>query len=142
MTIYNFYTDASTINSNYGSSSGIAVVVVNIDEQRMIFSIGKTIDVGNNIEAELKAIELALISGHSLLKEDDLIRICSDCEPALEIAEGDVISYKKELREVGESIDQIIKDYRCDIEFQWVRGHADNEFNNMTDYLAYHHAQG
>ena len=71
-----------------------------------------------------------------------LLRICSDCESALDLASGDSHTEQDDLINLVKAIDVQCNNVPFDIEFQWVRSHSNHEYNDLADTLAYSHAQG
>ncbi len=142
MTVYNCYTDASTIEDSVDSTSGLAAILVNITDNRLVYSMGRTNDVDNCTVAELFAIRLGLFLSKSVVKEGDLLRICSDSLSAIEHLEDAVETNNEDVNEIKHFIHRILKKYPCEVQFQWVRGHSNHPMNDMADYIAYHHAQG
>ena len=142
MIVYNCYTDASTIEDSVDSTSGLAAILVNITDNRLVYSMGRTNDVGNCTVAELFAIRLGLFLSKSVVKEGDLLRICSDSLSAIEHLEDAVETNNEDVNEIKHFIHRILKKYPCEVQFQWVRGHSNHPMNDMADYIAYHHAQG
>ena len=142
MIVYNCYTDASTVGEYEYASSGMAAILVNITDNKLIYSMGRTNDVNNCTVAELFAIRLGLFLSKSVVKQGDLLRICSDSLSAIEHVEGTTSTENEDIGEITHFIQKILKTYPCDVQFQWVRGHSDHPMNDMADYIAYHHAQG
>jgi len=142
MIVYNCYTDASTVGEYEYASSGMAAILVNITDNKLIYSMGRTNDVNNCTVAELFAIRLGLFLSKSVVKDGDLLRICSDSLSAIEHVEGTTNTENEDIGEITHFIQKILKTYPCDVQFQWVRGHSDHPMNDMADYIAYHHAQG
>ena len=142
MIVYNCYTDASTIEDSEYSTSGLAAILVNITDNRLVYSMGRTNDVDNCTVAELFAIRLGLFLSKSVVKEGDLLRICSDSLSAIEHLEDAVETNNEDVNEIKHFIHRILKKYPCEVQFQWVRGHSNHPMNDMADYIAYHHAQG
>lgn len=142
MIVYNCYTDASTIEDSVDSTSGLAAILVNITDNRLVYSMGRTNDVDNCTVAELFAIRLGLFLSKSVVKEGDLLRICSDSLSAIEHLEDAVETNNEDVNEIKHFIHRILKKYPCEVQFQWVRGHSNHPMNDMADYIAYHHAQG
>ena len=142
MIVYNCYTDASTIEDSVDSTSGLAAILVNITDNKLVYSMGRTNDVDNCTVAELFAIRLGLFLSKSVVKEGDLLRICSDSLSAIEHLEDAVETNNEDVNEIKHFIHRILKKYPCEVQFQWVRGHSNHPMNDMADYIAYHHAQG
>ena len=69
MIVYNCYTDASTIEDNEYGTSGLAAILVNITDNRLMLSMGRTNDVDNCTVAEMFAIRLGLFLSKSVVKE-------------------------------------------------------------------------
>ena len=142
MIVYNCYTDASTIEDDEYGTSGLAAILVNITDNRLMLSMGRTNDVDNCTVAEMFAIRLGLFLSKSIVKEGDLLRICSDSLSAIEHLEDSVETNNEDINEIKHFIQKILKTYPCKVQFQWVRSHSNHPMNDMADYIAYHHAQG
>ena len=142
MTQYNCYTDASTLKHLDIPRSGIAAVTVNLDFNRMEKSVAQFLDSSNNIYAELRAMHLGISTCLNLLCEDDLLRICSDCQPAIDMVESGNNVKNNETNRILSRIDKSISYIPCDIQFQWVKSHSNHPANDFADMLAYSHAQG
>ena len=121
MIVYNCYTDASTIEDSVDSTSGLAAILVNITDNRLVYSMGRTNDVDNCTVAELFAIRLGLFLSKSVVKEGDLLRICSDSLSAIEHLEDAVETNNEDVNEIKHFIHRILKKYPCEVQFQWVR---------------------
>ncbi len=135
----NVYTDASTLLHN-GGLSGIGVVVC--IEGQVYETMGKHLGVVDSATAEVIGIlaGLKLAKGLSKGAEISLVRICCDCKPALDLAcgEGTTSNYTTHL--ILEKIDEVAMQIPCPVEFQWVKAHNGNKFNEMADQIAYEHA--
>ena len=142
MVVYNCYTDASTVGRYQYASSGMAAILVNITDNRLILSMGRTNDVDDCTVAELYAIRLGLFLSRSVVEEGDLLRICSDSLTSIEHLEDTIQTDNEDIAEIKHFIQKILQTYPCEVQFQWVRGHSDHPMNDMADYIAYHHAQG
>jgi ribonuclease HI len=46
----------------------------------------------------------------------------------------------EEAVQIVEKIDALSFDLSCPVDYQWVRAHNGNEYNEMADELAYEHA--
>jgi len=142
MIVYNCYTDASTIEDSVDSTSGLAAILVNITDNRLMTSMGRTTSLDNCTLAEMHAIRLGLFLSKPIVENGDLLRICSDSLTCIEQIEGHEESHHPELLKANQLINKTIDSYPCNVQFQWVRGHSDHPMNDMADYIAYHHAQG
>lgn len=127
-----------------GSLAGISFVLLDVKADRLLMSRGLTMPIRkrNNVYAELAAISLALRECLPMVDEDTTFRICSDCEPALEIAAGTRSVRTSKMRSITEEVDALLEQYPCDIHFQWVKSHSNHPMNDFADTIAYHHAQG
>lgn len=105
-------------------------------------TMGKFIGKVDTVSAELVAMIVGLQAAKTLSREAevDLVRICSDCQPALDLACGEGVTRNPATHALLEKIDEICMEIPCSVEFQWVRGHNGNVFNEMADQLAYEHA--
>ncbi len=142
MTEYNCYTDASTLKHLPNPTSGIAAVVVNLDYNRLEKTTAQYLRSDNNIYAEVRAVNLGISTSSGFLCEDDLLRICTDCQPAIDLITTDSEVSSDRMSRVLDRIDKIIDRLPCDIQFQWVKGHSNHPVNDFADSLAYTHAQG
>ena len=140
--IVTLYSDASTLPQQE-NRSGIGVVVTMLGE--IYKTVGMYVGKMNNIDAELMGILIALKEAREIEAVDDvnLIRICCDCIPAMDLACGDTSLNKNSSEEAAmilEKIDELTFLLDCPIEYQWVRAHNGNHYNEMADELAYEHA--
>ena len=142
MTQYNCYTDASTLKHLNYPTSGIAAVIVNLDYDRLEKSVAQHLETEDNIVAELKAISLGISVSASFLTTDDLLRVCSDCQPALDLITEQGESDLPKMSRILDKIDRTMGFFPCDIEFQWVKSHSNHPINDFADSLAHQHAQG
>ena len=136
----NIYTDASTL-LHKDNLSGIGVVVC--IEGQVHESFGKHLGATDSATAEILGIYAGLSRAKALCKETDeivLVRICCDCKPALDLACGEGTTQNKATHMILEKIDELCMQIPCPVEFQWVKAHNGNKFNEMADQLAYEHA--
>lgn len=135
----NVYTDASTLLHD-GGVSGIGIVVC-IDGQ-VHETLGKHLGVMDSATAEVVGILVGLKQARDLSKlaEVDLVRICCDCRPALDLACGEGATNNHTTHLILEKIDEIVMQIPCPVEFQWVKAHNGHKFNEMADQIAYLHA--
>ena len=96
----------------------------------------------DNVYAELGAIVMALSECRSLLDDETVFRICSDCEPALDIASGNRPGRTKKMKEMVSELEDLLQEYPCDIHFQWVKSHSNHPINDFADLIAYNHSRG
>jgi len=124
--------------------AGISFVLVDVSADRIMISKGETVTLKkkNNVYAELAAIVMALEECEVLLNNDTVFRICSDCEPALEIAAGNRLVRTPKMKSMVTKLEDLLEKYPCDIHFQWVRSHSNHPINDFADLIAYHHARG
>lgn len=139
--IITIYTDASTLKDQ-DNRSGIGLVVTMFGE--VYKTVGMYVGKLNNTNAELLGILLALKEARELDEIDDIhvVRICCDCIPAIDLACGDsqVSVDNQEGASIIEKIDELSFAISCPIEYQWVKAHNGNPYNEMADELAYEHA--
>lgn len=140
--ILNIYTDASTL-VDQGNVSGIGVVVTFDNE--IYKTIGQHVGETNIIDAELFAMVVALKEAKEIveLMESEpvtLVRIISDCMPALDIAVGDGAPKNKITWAIANKIDELHMALDIPVEFQWVKAHNGNYYNEIADGIAYEHA--
>ena len=140
--IVTIYTDASTLHQQ-DSRSGIGVIVTIFGD--IYKTVGMYVGKMSNTDAELMAILIALKEAREIDRVDELnlVRICSDCIPAIDLACGDTSLHSNSTEEavqIVEKIDALAFDLSCPVEYQWVRAHNGNKYNEMADELAYEHA--
>jgi ribonuclease HI len=140
--IVTVYCDASTL-PNYDGRSGIGIIVTLFGE--VYKTIGMYVGKLNNTDAELLGILMALKEAREVDKVDtvDLVRVCCDCIPAIDLAVGEthiVSEDREEASRILEKIDELTFAMSCPVEYQWVRAHNGNKYNELADELAYEHA--
>lgn len=140
--ILNIYTDASTL-TDQNNASGIGVVITFDDE--VYKTIGQHIGELNITDAELFAMVVALKEAKevvSILEQDPvtLVRIISDCMSALDIAVGDGAPKSNTTWLIANKLDELSMAIDSPIEFQWVKAHNGNHYNEIADSIAYEHA--
>jgi ribonuclease HI len=140
--ILNIYTDASTL-THLNNASGIGVVVTFDNE--IYKTIGQHVGELNIGDAELFAMVVALKEAKEVipLMETDkvtLVRIISDCMSALDIAVGDGEPTNDITWSIANKLDELHLDLGVPVEFQWVKAHNGNYYNEIADGIAYEHA--
>lgn len=139
--ILNIYTDASTIGKDQ-DTSGIGVVVTFDNE--IFKTIGQHLGNIKITDAELFAMVVALKEAKEVIDVLDspvtLIRVISDCMAALDIAVGDGEPKHEVTWLISNKLDELHHQIDVPIEFQWVRAHNGNYYNEIADNLAYEHA--
>jgi len=141
--ILTIYSDASTL-PDCDNRSGIGVIVTLFGE--VYKTLGMYIGKMSNTDAELMGILMALKEAREIDRVDDLelVRVCCDCIPAMDLACGDSNLNEDSSYEAGrilEKIDYLSFSMSCPVEYQWVKAHNGNTYNEMADELAYEHAQ-
>lgn len=141
----NCYTDASCHPKETGNVSAVACVVVVNGSKKILSVNGRAIGDFKSSTAELIAICYGLDETARICEDLglplDLVRVCSDCESALDLCVGDSEPSSEEAHRILESIRRISLRFRV-VEFQWVRAHANNRYNELADSVAYQIAQG
>ena len=135
---YNIYTAASVI-VNDDFRAGVGLTIYCNETKSIEMSVGFNIgDAPNSTLAELTAIIYGLIHMGRYLKDSNksakLVRVCSDCTSAIDLASGEGQSDDKSLEDTLSRVDY-------DVQFQWVKGHSGHRMNEISDQLAYWHAQ-
>ena len=133
----NCYTDGSHLEGHSGS----AVVIVDIEEHAILRIVGRYIGEESAIIAEVYAIKIALKEIKSLHINPKHLRICSDCQSAVDLCNGISESHIGKICRILEDIDDLVNGFRK-VEFQWVRSHNGNHYNELADTVAYSCAQG
>lgn len=137
----NIYTDASTIGEDQ-DASGIGVVVTFNNE--IFKTVGQHLGNLKITDAELFAMVVALKEAKEVIETLDspvhLVRVISDCMAALDIAVGDGEPKHEMTWMISNKLDELCHEIPVPIEFQWVRAHNGNYFNEIADGIAYEHA--
>lgn len=123
------YTDGSAGPTNPGHGGWACILLFEGNKKEL----SGGVDHATNNQMELQAICEALKSLKDKAREFK-IKIHSDSQWAINACNGNW-KIKKNLDQVNE-IKTLIKEKRLDIEWIWVKGHAENEFNNRCDELA------
>jgi ribonuclease HI len=79
-------------------------------------------------QAKLVCRDLGLEIGH--------VGICSDNQSVIDICVGDSKTDSLQMLKLLESIDKLCESI-ASVSFQWVRGHAANQYNKLADSIAY-----
>ena len=135
------YTDGSSLNkTQQGGDTGVGVVLRSREGYR---ELSEYAGAGTNNTAELDAIYTAL---DSIENRDRPTRIYSDSEYSIKAltewihgwrknnwktSSGKSVSNQERIVE----IDQLMQEFE-DLEFNWVKGHAGDVFNERADHLA------
>lgn len=137
----NIYTDASTIGEDQ-DASGIGVVITFNNE--IFKTVGQHLGNIKITDAELFAMVVALKEAKEVIELLDrpvnLVRVISDCMAALDIAVGDGEPKSETTWMISNKLDELCHQITVPIEFQWVRAHNGNHFNEIADGIAYEHA--
>lgn len=125
------YTDGSAGPTNPGFGGWACILFFNGKKKEL--SGGVDGQNNTNNQMELRAIHEAI---HALKEnaKDHPIKIYSDSQWAINACNGKW-KIKKNTEQVN-AIKTAIKDRGLNIEWVWVKGHNDNEFNNRCDELA------
>lgn len=130
--ILHIYTDGSAIGSNPGRGGWAAVLVWN----GIIKEISGNSRIATNNQMEI----LAVIEGLKAVKRPVPIIVYSDSKYVIDgITKWIYNWYKTNFKNVANAslwkeLGQLRRQHR--ITFKWVKGHADNEYNNRCDFLA------
>ena len=140
--ILNIYTDASTL-TDQNNASGIGVVITFDNE--IFKTIGQHVGQLKVMDAELFAMTVALKEAKEVievLEEEQvtLVRIISDCMSALDIAVGDGEPKTEVTWMIANKLDELSMSLDAPVEFQWVKSHNGNHYNEIADGIAYEHA--
>ncbi len=130
MNEYIIYTDGSY--SSARDQGGVGIVVLKNGEKIQEFS--KMYKNTTNNKMELKAVILAL---QAIKSPIDKLTIITDSMYVLGCAtKGWKRKKNKGLWETFDSSYKRAKSFCPEINFEWTKGHEDNEFNNLCDKLA------
>lgn len=125
---YLLYTDGSCDNLSAYREGGYAYVILD-QKKNIIKSFAKgTLNTTNNI-MEL----MAIIEGCKAIPEDNAeVVICSDSQYALNVLSG------KWTAHVNRALidEHKINKKRLRLQYNWIKGHCGNKFNDMADLLA------
>lgn len=112
---------------------GIGLVFVN-DNNEIIYKYNKSIKKTTNNRCELSAVIVAL---HAISKPMEFLTIYSDSQYVVcSINNGWQRKKNLDLWKLFDKVYEQAKYYCSNITFDWVKGHADDEFNNIADKLA------
>lgn len=124
------YTDgAYSANRNLG---GIGIVFVKDD--KIIYEYSKCLENTTNNRCELYAVIKCL---QAISKPIDSLTIISDSQYVIySINKSWQRKKNKDLWLTFDKYYEQAKTFCCNIKFEWVKGHASNEYNNRADILA------
>jgi ribonuclease HI len=123
------YADGSAGPTNPGHGGWACILLCNGKAKEL----SGGVDHATNNQMELQAIHSALDTLKDNAKEHK-ITLYSDSQWAINACKG-TWKIKKNLDQVN-AIKDLIKTKQLNIEWVWVKGHADNELNNRCDELA------
>lgn len=124
------YTDGACHSST--KIGGIGVVFVK--NNKIIYRFNKQFTDTTNNKMEILAIVYAL---HAISKPIDIINIYSDSQYAIGcITKNWSIKKNTDLWQLFDKVYSKAKTLCSNIQFNWVKGHDINEFNNAADELA------
>jgi ribonuclease HI len=126
---YMLYTDGSA-SPNPGPC-GAGAVLLNADEE-VQWCLSEYLGKGTNNIGELTAILRGCIRACELGIES--MTVYTDSELSVKILNGIAKAKKQHLMDIVENIKANTTDMK--IEYVWVKGHADNKWNNFADKLA------
>lgn len=123
---YLVYTDGAY--SSLRNQGGIGIIF--LKNNKLVAKYSKAFKNTTNNRMELLAVIIALESIHCL----DKITIYSDSMYVIGCATGKWSKSKN--KDLWDRYDKIIQKLNCKIDFVHIRGHQDNEYNNLCDELA------
>lgn len=130
MTNLTVYTDGAY--SSARNQGGVGIVFVKNDE--IIYEYSKCIQKTTNNRCELIAVIKAL---QAISKPIDSLVIYSDSQYVVcSINKGWQRKKNKDLWSIFDRFYEQAQQYCSDIKFEWVKGHENNEINNLADKLA------
>lgn len=121
------YTDGSCLGNP--GPGGYGVVIIN--KENLVKISGGEISTTNN-RMEMKALIIALEWIYKNDKQDEKILVHSDSSLVVNtLTKG----WKRKANvDLWEELDSLLRG--LDIEFEWVKGHASDKYNNLCDKLA------
>lgn len=127
---FDIYTDGAY--SPIRDQGGVGLVFVK--DSKVVLKWSKGIKNTTNNRCELYAVIKAL---QSISKKIDCVKIYSDSQYVIcSINNGWKRNKNIDLWKTFDSMLQKAKSHCSDIQFIWVKGHFDTEFNNLADNLA------
>lgn len=118
--------------SSAREQGGVGIVFVKDD--KIIYKYSKCLQNTTNNRCELYAVIKAL---QAISKPIDKLVIYSDSQYVVcSINKGWQRKKNKDLWSIFDRFYEQAQKYCSDINFEWVKGHEDNEFNNIADKLA------
>lgn len=124
------YTDGAY--SSTRDQGGVGIVFVKDNE--IIYKYSKCIQKTTNNRCELYAVIKAL---QAISKPIDSLVIYSDSQYVVcSINKGWQRKKNRDLWSIFDRFHEQAQKYCSDIKFEWVKGHENNEFNNLADELA------
>lgn len=127
---FDIYTDGAY--SPIRDQGGVGLVFVK--DSKVVLKWSKGIKNTTNNRCELYAVIKAL---QSISKKIDCVKIYSDSQYVIcSINNGWKRNKNIDLWKTFDSMLQKAKSHCSDIQFIWVKGHSDTEFNNLADNLA------
>jgi ribonuclease HI len=124
------YTDGSCVKNPDGPG-GWAVVLIDDDKYEWYLSDGEEKTTNNRMELR------AVIEGIKLLSEDSVCKIYTDSKLVINCATG--LWKRKANIDMWEEYDKIVRNKI--INYEWVKGHNGNYYNEKVDKLALEEAR-
>lgn len=126
--------DIYTDGACHGSTKIGGIGIVFVKDNKIIYKFNKQFTNTTNNRMEILAIIYAL---HAISKPINIINIYSDSQYALGCITKDWS--RKKNTDLWQVFDKVYNKAKClcsNIQFNWVKGHNINEFNNSADKLA------
>ena len=124
------YTDGSCLK-NPGGPGGWAVYIIQEDGNEFYLSDGEVSTTNNRMELQ------AVLEALSCVKENSDCIIYTDSKLTINCATGE---WKRKANlDLWKEYDQLSKNKK--IQFEWVKGHSGDEYNDKVDKLAYEEAK-
>ena len=133
---HSLYTDGSAI-PNPGPC-GCGAVLVQDDEDKVVWSLSEYLGQGTNNVGELTAILRGCELAASQSQEHDIkgLVIYSDSELSVHLLTGVKQTKKAHLQKLVDKIDAVRSQVQFDIEIKWIKAHNNHKWNEYADALA------
>lgn len=134
------YTDGAY--SSARNQGGIGIVIIDEESSKLLHQVSKGYTNTTNNRMELTAILMAL---RCITGDVDKVTIVSDSMYAIGSSCIGTLKYKRKKNlDLLAKLDEVVKNKRQfikELDIQWVKGHFEDEFNDIADKLAVNASQ-